>query len=84
MLFPIVTSNFSALGVAVERYRAIVKLHRAVNLQRLVSVVWTLVSWFIALFFVIVLWGHTRLFTIQINEDNTFYWQDNNENKDSR
>ncbi|XP_076044914.1 uncharacterized protein LOC143027513 [Oratosquilla oratoria] len=84
LMFPLVTSNFSALGVAIERYRAIVNLERSENTYKLFSVVWTMVSWFTALAFVIVLWGHTELHLQPVTHDSTFHWEYENDYRHSR
>lgn len=76
LVFPIIISNFSTLGVATERHQVIaVALPQPENFRRTFSLVWTVASWFIALAFIIMLWGHTMVFSVKAVHNNIFYWE---------
>ncbi|XP_071533031.1 uncharacterized protein [Panulirus ornatus] len=76
LAFPIVTGNFSTFGVATEHHQVIAAApSQPVNFRHTFSLVWTVASWFIAIAFIIVLWGHTMVFSVKEVHKNIFSWE---------
>nr|XP_053642946.1 uncharacterized protein LOC128695989 [Cherax quadricarinatus] len=85
LLFPLVTSSFSALGVAIERYQGILTASsHSDSFLRTFSLMWVMTSWFIALAFMIVLRGHTKVLSVYAVQDNEFYWEKHIEIRNNR
>lgn len=79
VLLPVVTSSFSALGIATENYRmSVVARPRARHWRRRLSTAWCLASWVIAGGFVIVVWAYTQVVPINGKlSTSSSYWHNN-------
>lgn len=78
LLLPIITSNFSTLGNAVEHYWAMVGAHSEPGHRRCTfPTVWCLVSWFTVVGSVLVVWGHTSVDSVDARLNDGSYWHNN-------
>ncbi|XP_069164636.1 uncharacterized protein [Procambarus clarkii] len=87
LIFAIVTSNFSTLGSAIEHYQGVFTVFpQSRNFQNTstFSLMWTMSSWFIALIFVSVIWGHTKVFSVYDTQNNTLYLESSRQNRNNR
>ncbi|XP_064089856.1 uncharacterized protein LOC135203815 [Macrobrachium nipponense] len=77
VLFPIITSNFSILGVAIDHYlTAKNDTFRSTSCQQVFRILWTATYWFTTAASIIILWGNTEKDGKFLGE-NTFYWKTN-------
>ncbi|XP_027215375.2 uncharacterized protein [Penaeus vannamei] len=85
LVFPLVAVNFSALGMAIERFQVVRNsVSQSSKFHRFFPFTWTMTTCLSAFTFMIVLWGNTHVDSIHTIKDFSFYWEKSQEIRHTR
>lgn len=85
LVFPLASVNFSALGMAIERFQIVRNsVSQSSKFHRCFPFTWTMTTCLSAFTFMIVLWGNTHVDSIQTIKDFSFYWEKSQEIRHTR
>ncbi|XP_047468354.1 uncharacterized protein LOC125024593 isoform X1 [Penaeus chinensis] len=85
LVFPLASVNFSALGMAIERFQVVRNsVSQSSKFHRFFPFAWTMTTCLSAFTFMIVLWGNTQVDSVQTVQDFSFRWEKGQEIRHTR